>query len=189
MKSKKYHPMIYWITVAVLALFGTICSDIVRAATSLTISSLAFTVLTLLSFAIWYKVTGSLSVHHISNKISEFFYWLTVGFSFMLGTAVGDFMDKILHIDLLTAGLSLGLIMAVFSFINGRLKDSTPAEIITFWLAYILTRPVGACLADFFGYIWHHGILGTGVVGLIWLIGFVLSLIYFNLQYKRKRVN
>lgn len=191
MKAKRYRPTFYWLSVALLAVFGTFSADTFASLTGLHYreTTLIFGLLMLLSFIGWYLSTHDLSVHHITNIKKEAFYWLTVAFSFMLGTAAGDWFATAakggynadptgLGLGFLNTGLLFG---AVFVILVGyrliaKPKQNGIMEIVTFWLAYILTRPIGASFADYFGYNFHNGFLGNQGMSVIWLILFAILL-------------
>ncbi|MFC4651703.1 hypothetical protein ACFO26_02140 [Lactococcus nasutitermitis] len=193
LKSDRYRPFYYWLSVALLAVFGTIFADGLTAVFGLShlIVTLIFLVLMVLSFASWYFVTGNLSIHKIMSLKSELFYWLTVMFSFALGTAAGDWLAYPMGLGLLNTGLLLGV---VFLFIVGfryfvRPRENSFIEILSFWAAYALTRPIGASFADYFGYKWLGGILGNKGMSLVWLILFIgLMIVMLVREHRDKHV-
>lgn len=186
LRSERYHPLYYWGSVALLAVFGTILADGLSAGLGLShlIVTLIFAVLMLMSFTLWKAITGSLSIHEIKTLKSESFYWLTVMFSFALGTAAGDWFAYSLGFGLLGTGLLLGafFVVIVGCRIFMPLRENSFFEILTFWLAYALTRPVGASFADYFGYKWQNGFLGNRGMSMIWLL---LFFILFGLTLKK----
>lgn len=200
MRSERYRPFYYWMSVALLAVFGTVVSDGLTAVSGLShlFSTILFAVLMLLSFYFWHKETGSLSIHQIKTFKAEFFYWLTVAFSFALGTVMGDWLadgntgvnpDPYgLGFGLLNTGLILGavfLIIVAYRMLV-RPAESSFSEILTFWLAYILTRPIGASFADYFGYDWKSGMLGNWGMSIIWLVIFIILMTIIAFQYRRQ---
>ncbi|MDR0199474.1 MAG: hypothetical protein LBI43_02730 [Streptococcaceae bacterium] len=198
LRSEKYRPIFYWLTVALLAVFGTIASDGLTLAFGLSHlwTTLIFAGAMGISFLVWHKTTGDLSIHHITSLKAELSYWVTVLFSFALGTAWGDWFADTkggynpdpfgLGLGVLGTGLILGVIflalLAYRYFVKPR--ENSTSEIVTFWLAYILTRPVGASFADYFGYDWHNGILGNQGMTAIWipLFAFVLVVTIVKLR-------
>ena len=190
-RAKRYRPLYYWLSVALLAVFGTFSADTFKSITGLHYleTTAIFGILMLASFGAWYLSTHDLSIHHITTVKKECFYWLTVAFSFMLGTAAGDWLATArsggYNVDptgwglgFLNTGLILGLIFIVL--VGYRLMrkptQNGVAEIMTFWLAYVLTRPVGASFADYFGYNFHNGFLGNQGMSVIWIILFAICL-------------
>ncbi|AEV95738.1 COG4705 family protein [Pediococcus claussenii] len=195
-RSDRYRPLYYWMSVALLAVFGTFIVDAVRAVTGLSYmeTTTLFTILMIISFVGWYVATNDLSVHRITTIKKEIFYWLTVASSFILGTATGDWFASKRATDFIKGGLGLGYLDAGLVFggvfvailayrivINPKLNSRS--EITTFWLAYVLTRPVGASFADYFGYSFHNGVLGNKGMSAIWIILFVIGLM---INIKRK---
>ena len=188
LKSEKYRPIFYWMSVALLAVFGTILADGLSGILGIShlITTLVFAICMMACFLIWHRTTGTISIHNISSLRTEICYWLTVMFSFAMGTALGDwFADSKtgynpdpfgLGLGLLNTGLILGLVFLVilaYRFFV-KPKENSFVEILTFWMAYILTRPVGASFADYFGYDWKGGILGNRGMSTIWLVSFII---------------
>lgn len=190
-RSDRYRPVYYWASVALLAVFGTFSADTFKSITGLHYmeTTLIFGVLMVISFAAWYLTTHDLSIHHITTAKKEGFYWLTVAFSFMLGTAAGDWFATArvggynvdptgLGLGFLNTGLILGAVFVALIAYRVVMKpqQNSVAEITTFWLAYILTRPVGASFADYFGYNFHNGFLGNQGMSVIWIVLFAICL-------------
>lgn len=191
LRSNRYRPLYYWLSIALLAVFGTFSADTFKSLTGLHYmeTTAIFGILMLISFAVWYRTTKDLSIHHITTHTKEAFYWLTVAFSFMLGTAAGDWLATArsggynvdptgLNLGFLNTGLVLGaafLVILAYRAIR-RPALNSGSEIVTFWLAYVLTRPVGASFADYFGYDFHNGFLGNKGMSVIWLIMFAICL-------------
>ncbi|MFT8400117.1 MAG: hypothetical protein ABF679_02545 [Lentilactobacillus diolivorans] len=134
--------------------------------------------------------TKDLSIHHITSRIKEAFYWLTVAATFMLGTAAGDWFATArtggynvdptgLGLGFLNTGLILGAVFLAILACRAyfRPKENSFIEIATFWFAYILTRPVGASFADYFGYNFDKGILGNQWMTVIGLGLFTIAVI------------
>ncbi|PCS00211.1 hypothetical protein [Lactococcus fujiensis] len=198
LRSEKYRPFFYWMSVALLAIFGTVLADGLTAVFGLShmITSIIFGALMLLSFYLWHHTTGSLSIHNIKNIKSELFYWITVMFSFALGTAVGDWFAYGKTLDpygfglgLLNTGLLLGAIFVLIIAYRIIVKpaENSFSEILTFWLAYILTRPVGASFADYFGYDWKSGSLGNRGMSVIWLMIFIVLMAITFIRYSKSK--
>lgn len=190
-RSQRYRPLFYWMSVALLAVFGTFSADTFKSLTGLHYmeTTLIFGALMLVSFGLWYASTRDLSIHHITSRKKEAFYWLTVAFSFMLGTAAGDWFATArsggYNVDptgfgwgFLNTGLILGAVFVALLAYRAirRPALNSASEIVTFWLAYVLTRPVGASFADYFGYDFHNGFLGNQGMSIIWLVLFAVCL-------------
>lgn len=203
LKSEKYRPVFYWLSVALLAVFGTILADGLSGVLGIShlFTSLIFAAGMGISFMIWYHLTGTLSIHKIRTLKSELCYWLTVMFSFAMGTALGDWMAATrtgynpdpygLGLGLLNTGLILGLIFFIVLAYRyfGKPAQNSLVEILSFWAAYILTRPVGASFADYFGYTWNGGKLGNGGMTVIWLVIFVFLIAVILVDFHKKSAN
>lgn len=202
LRSEKYRPLFYWLSVALLAIFGTVLSDGLTAVLGVShlYTTLIFASVMLLSFLAWFLTTGSLSIHKITTLKAELFYWMTVMFSFALGTSAGDWLaDKTtglnpdpygLGLGLLNTGLLLSAIFVLFlayRFLIGP-KENSFMEILTFWLAYILTRPIGASFADYFGRDFLGGVLGSGKMSLVWLVIFLILMALTLIQFDNKKL-
>lgn len=146
---KRYVPFPYWLTVVVVSVTGTLYTDILtdEQGVPLWVSSSVFAVLLAVVFGIWWLRERTLSIHSIVTLPREGFYWLTVLVTFALGTATGDWT---LELTGWSPGVSvllpLGLIVAVTA-----LWKFGANPVLAFWLAYILTRPLGANIGDFLG--------------------------------------
>jgi uncharacterized membrane-anchored protein len=124
-------------------------------------SSLLYACFLAAVFACWYRVEGTLSVHAITTRHRELFYWAAVVGTFALGTAVGDLTSITLHLGYLTSVLLFGCAICIPS--AAALTDFGGEHgVITFWTAYVLTRPLGASVADYLGKPTHNGGIGIG---------------------------
>ncbi|KDF01443.1 hypothetical protein Y900_021530 [Mycolicibacterium aromaticivorans JS19b1 = JCM 16368] len=156
----RYVPFAYWLSVVVLSVTGTLYTDILtdHLAVPLALSTAVFAAALGVVFALWYSRERTLSIHSIVTLPRELFYWLAVLITFALGTAVGDWT---LQLTGWSPGMAVllpaGLIGAIA--IGWRLGANA---VLSFWLAYILTRPLGANLGDWLGLPWSQGGLGIG---------------------------
>jgi len=165
---RRYVPWVYWLAVAMVAVFGTMAADVVHIKLGVPYAaSTAFFAVVLASvFVTWYASERSLSIHSIVTTRREAFYWVTVISTFALGTAAGDMAAITWHLGYLSAGLVFAAMMALpaAAYRWARLN-----EIVAFWAAYIVTRPLGASFADWVGK--PHGArglgMGDGVVSLV----------------------
>ena len=163
MSLSRYVPLVYWLTVVVLSITGTLYTDILTDALGvpLAVSTAVFAVLLAVVFAIWYARERTLSIHSIITTPREGFYWLAVLVTFALGTAVGDWT---LELTGWSPGVAVllpaGLIAAV---VLGWRLGANP--VLSFWLAYILTRPLGANLGDWLARSTAEGGVGLGTAG------------------------
>ena len=149
LSMRRYSPFPYWLTVVVVSITGTLYTDILtdQLGVPLWVSSTVFAALLAAVFGIWWARERTLSIHAIDTRAREGFYWLTVLVTFALGTATGD---ATLELTGWSPGvavlLPLGLIAAIA--VLWRLGAN---PVLSFWLAYILTRPLGANIGDFLG--------------------------------------
>lgn len=159
--SKKYIAWIYWFAITMVALFGTMAADVIHIALGVPylMSTLSFSLALAVIFFLWYKTEHSLSIHSIYTPRRELFYWLTVVTTFALGTAAGDTTAVTFNLGYLTSGILFGILFILPLIVN---KLSHKYEVLTFWFAYIMTRPFGASFADLFGKTKDFGGLGFG---------------------------
>jgi uncharacterized membrane-anchored protein len=149
LRSKAYSTWLYWTAVSMVAVFGTQCADVLHVQFHVPyIGSFAlYAVLLAATFITWYWSERTLDIHTISTRRREVFYWLTVIFTFAMGTAVGDLTATTFSLGYLTSALMF-LAAILVPLAAWRLGVNAVA---TFWVAYVLTRPIGASFADFFG--------------------------------------
>ena len=173
-----YRTWPYWTAVAMVAVFGTMVADAMHVGLGVPykVSVTLFAVALAVIFVIWYRVEGTLSIHSIVTPRREFFYWATVCCTFALGTATGDLTATTLHLGYFTSGVVFTL--AILAPLTAWRLGVNP--VLTFWVAYILTRPIGASFADFFGMPKTSGGLGIGhgPVSLVTIVLVVGSIAY-----------
>ena len=183
-RARKYIPAIYWLAVVLISVFGTLITDILTDSLGfpLEASTLIFSVALALTFAVWYAKEGTLSIHSIFTSRREVFYWLAILFTFALGTAVGDLMAEGLGLGYLVTGLIvLGIIAATIIAWRLGLDD-----VLAFWIAYILTRPLGASLGDYLSQSRANGGLGLGatVTSAVFLIAILAVVVYLAVTHR-----
>ncbi len=189
--AKKYIAWIYWLAVTMVAIFGTMAADVMHIVLGIPylVSTIFFLIVLALVFFVWYKTEKTLSIHSILTPRRELFYWLTVITTFALGTAAGDMTAITLNLGYLTSGILFALIFAMPLILNKLFNRN---EVLTFWVAYIFTRPFGASFADWFGRTPDMGGIGfgtgkTSIVLLILIIIFVTYLTITRLDTKDKK--
>ncbi len=179
-KAKKYIPSIYWITVVFISVFGTLVTDNLtdKMGIRLETSTILFSILLLLTFVLWYLNEKTLSIHSIFTKRRELFYWLTILFTFALGTASGDLMAEGLGLGYLNTGIIVATVIAIV-IVAQKLKLNA---VLSFWIIYIMTRPLGASIGDFLSQPTKYGGLGLGatLTSLIFLLGILGIILYFT---------
>lgn len=184
--AKTYTPWKYWLTASMVAVVGTMAADVLHIVIGVPylVSTIGFATILGAIFFYWYKSEKTLSIHSVSTRRREYFYWATIAATFALGTAAGDMTASTLHLGYLLSGVVFAGAIAVPALIY--LKTRTH-EILWFWLAYILTRPLGASFADWFGKPATVGGLGLGegVVSIV-LILLVVGLVVFISRNRRE---
>ena len=166
-RARRYVAGIYWSAVVMVAVFGTLAADgmhIVMGVPYLWSATFYASSLAVI-FTAWYATEKTLSIHSIYTWRREAFYWATVMATFALGTAAGDVTAITLHLGFLASGVVFALVIAIPAVAHLRFGLN---PILAFWLAYIVTRPLGASYADWLGV--SHALgglgLGRGPVGL-----------------------
>jgi uncharacterized membrane-anchored protein len=180
-RARRYLPAVYWLAVVLISVVGTLLTDQLTDGQDvpLWISTTVFAVALAVVFALWYVRERTLSIHSIITTARESFYWLAVLVTFALGTAAGDWTLDLTGwgpgpLVLLPAGLIVGVV------VGWRLGAG---PVLSFWLAYILTRPLGANLGDFLASTHHDGGLG---VGALWTSVLFLAAILAAVTYLTK---
>ncbi len=183
-KTKKYTPAIYWLTVMLISVFGTLVTDNLsdNLHVPLEYSTIFFAVVLAITFAVWYVKEKTLSIHSIFTPRREAFYWLAILFTFALGTASGDLMAESLGLGYLTTGLIIAGTIATFA-IGWRIGLNA---ILSFWFIYIMTRPLGASIGDLLTQAHENGGLGLGPTNttIIFILGILGTVTYLSLSHK-----
>lgn len=178
LRSRRYVPWIYWLTVVLVSVVGTQITDGLTdgLGISLYASTTAFSLALAAVFAIWYWRERTLSIHTIVTRRRELFYWAAILFTFALGTAAGDLATEALGLGFRLGVMSFGALIAIIG-IAYRLGANS---VLTFWLAYILTRPLGASLGDLLSQAPAYGGLGMGMIGTsIAFLAVIVALVAF----------
>jgi uncharacterized membrane-anchored protein len=185
---RRYVPVIYWAAVVVISVFGTLITDNLTDGHNvpLTTTTPIFAVILAVVFAVWYAVERTLSIHSITTSRREAFYWLTILFTFALGTAAGDLLAEKLDLGY---GLSIAIWAGAIALIAVAHFGLRANAILSFWLAYILTRPLGASIGDFMSQNDpKYGGLGLGTTGTSYIfLACILALVAFLTVTKRDR--
>jgi uncharacterized membrane-anchored protein len=164
---RRYVPWIYWLAVVMVAIFGTMVADVLHIVFHVpyVVSSVFFAIALTIVFAVWYLTEKTLSIHTITTRRRELFYWATVITTFALGTAVGDMTATTLGLGYFASGVLFAVLFALPALGYWLFGLN---EIFAFWFAYIMTRPLGASFADWLGRpVSAGGVgIGTGTVSL-----------------------
>jgi uncharacterized membrane-anchored protein len=146
-RTRRYNAFAYWSAVMMVAVFGTMAADVIHHL--LGVSFGMFTLFCALAVAatfwIWHRSENTLSIHSITTRRREVFYWLAVSFAFALGTAAGDLTASQLHFGFVGSIVLFAIVMAVPALGCWRFHLNS---VLAFWWAYITTRPLGASVAD-----------------------------------------
>ena len=185
-RLSKYIPSIYWIAVVLLSVVGTLISDnlVDNLGVSLTTTSIIFAVALSVVFIAWYQSEHTLSVHDIATTKRELFYWATILFTFSLGTSAGDLISE-------SSGLGYGyatlLFVGIISLVYVAYHFFKLNTILSFWIAYIFTRPLGASLGDLLSQAKADGGLGFGttITSIVFLLTILILVIYITNQEKK----
>jgi uncharacterized membrane-anchored protein len=161
LRTDRYVPWVYWLAVAMVAVFGTMAADVthIEFRVPYAVSSLLFAVLLFAVFWSWSRAEPTLSIHSITTSRRELFYWAAVLATFAMGTALGDLAAYTLNLGFLSAGILFAALFALpgLAFYTLRINP-----ILAFWAAYVMTRPLGASFADWTGKSTSAGGLGIG---------------------------
>lgn len=160
-RSTKYVPGIYWLAVVLISVFGTLITDNLsdNFGVALLMTTVIFSGALVTTFAGWYASEKTLSIHTIYTFRRESFYWLTILFTFALGTAAGDLIAERLQLGYPISALTFGAVIAVIAIAHTGFRLNS---VLAFWAAYILTRPLGASLGDLLSQPRSNGGLGMG---------------------------
>ena len=184
-RTRKYVPWIYWVTVVLLSIVGTLITDnlLDNFGVSLQTTTILFSAALLTTFVVWYASEKTLSIHTIHTTKRELFYWAAILFTFALGTAAGDLAAEGLRLGYATSALIFGVLIGFVTIAYYFLKANA---VLAFWIAYILTRPLGASCGDLLSQPVTNGGLGLGTVttSAIFLSIIVGLVIYLTVSKK-----
>jgi uncharacterized membrane-anchored protein len=189
-RARRYVPVVYWAVVVVISVFGTLITDNLSDGMNvpLTLSTPVFAVILCLVFAAWYGVERTLSIHTIVTRRREAFYWLAILFTFALGTAAGDLLAEQADLGYAVSIAIFGAGIAAVGIAHYALRMNA---ILSFWLAYVLTRPLGASIGDELSQSSHrYGGLGLGTTGTSYIfLGCILALVGYLTLTKRDQTS
>lgn len=182
---KMYIPSVYWLAVVLISIVGTLITDNLTDGfgVPLILSTIVFGVALIITFATWFAVEHTLSIHTIFTRRRESFYWGAILFTFALGTAAGDYVSEEMGVGYAKGAIIFGGLIAVITALHyvskavlaSESKRQTSNAVLAFWLAYILTRPLGASIGDLLTQPSSAGGLGLGtnVVTAVFTIAIV----------------
>ena len=181
---RRYVPWIYWLAVVMVAIFGTMAADVLHVVLGVPylVSTVFFILVLATIFIVWYASEKTLSIHSINTLRRELFYWATVMATFALGTAAGDMTADTLHLGYFSSGVLFAILFAIPALAYWRFRLNA---IVAFWFAYIMTRPLGASFADWFGKPILGGLgLGDTKVALVLTIFIIIFVGYVTVTHK-----
>lgn len=185
-RAKRYVPTMYWIAVVFISVVGTLISDnlVDNLGISLMTTTTIFSVALIAVFVWWYLSEHTLSVHAIDSTRRELFYWGAILFTFSLGTSGGDLLSERLGLGYLVA---LGLFAAGIAIVYALYRIHAINSVLAFWIAYILTRPLGASAGDLLTQPASAGGLGFGrvMVSVVILVAVVVLVVYLSAQERK----
>jgi uncharacterized membrane-anchored protein len=184
-RARTYVPGIYWLAVVLISVVGTQITDnlVDNFGVSLVTTTIVFSIALAVTFGAWYASERTLSIHTIYRTRREAFYWLAILFTFALGTAAGDLAAERLALGYWVSALTFAAIIAAVWVAHARFGLDA---VLAFWIAYILTRPLGASLGDYLSQKRVDGGLGLGttVTSAIFLCAILIVVVYLSITRK-----
>lgn len=182
-RQKKYYPPSYWLLIVMMSIEGTLITDFLvdGLGVSLLILDVIFTIAMVIVFILWYKKEKSLSIHSINNDSRERFYWIIVLTTFALGTGVGDTVSEYLSVGYLYSLIIFG---SIFILAGILYYTKIINAVLAFWIAFIVTRPIGASLGDLFIQQPKDGGLGISIttINIIFFVVIIGSVVYLTMK-------
>ncbi len=189
LRTARYTPWVYWLAVTAVSIFGTMSADFLNKDLGMPLWASTVMLLGLQTavFLAWYRTQRTLDVHSINSALRESFYWLTVILTFALGTAAGDFAADTLGLGTLASALVF-LVVILVPAVGYRFFGL--GEVLAFWLAYTITRPLGASVADWLAVPAPYGDglqLGTGTMSLVLVVPLLAVVALLARRHRRAR--
>jgi uncharacterized membrane-anchored protein len=198
-RAKKYIASVYWLAVVLISVVGTLITDNLtdNFGVALETTTIIFSIALAVTFIAWYLAEKTLSVHSIVTRKREAFYWLTILFTFALGTSLGDLIAERFDVGYLNSLLLFAGLIAIVTMLHYLVKTFMKLEhtrqssnaVLAFWIAYILTRPLGASIGDYMSQAQSDGGLGLGttVTSVVFLLA-ILGLVIYLTMTKRDQI-
>lgn len=188
LRAPRYVPVRYWTTVVLVSVVGTLLTDLLtdNVGVPLPVSTGGFALALLLTFGVWYADQGTLSIQTIDTRRRELYYWLAVLMTFALGTAAGDLLAEQMQVGYGPSALLFAAAIALVALAHYRFKVNA---LLSFWLVYVLTRPLGASCGDYLSQPVADGGLGFGVVQTSVIFFVVISALVAYLTFTRADVS
>jgi uncharacterized membrane-anchored protein len=184
---RRYVPWAYWLAVVMVGVFGTMAADVLHVGFGVpyVVSSAVYAVTLAAVFWTWQRTERTLSIHTINTTGRELFYWAAVVATFAMGTAVGDLTAVTMHLGYLLSAVLFACLIAIPA-IGYRWLGWNP--IFSFWCAYVLTRPLGASVADWLGKPKSLGGLGWGDGPVAFALTAMIAVLVIYLSVTRRDV-
>jgi uncharacterized membrane-anchored protein len=188
LRTDRYVPWVYWLAVAMVAVFGTMAADVLHVEFHVpyVVSTIVFAVLLAAVFWAWSRSEPTLSIHSITTTRRELFYWAAVLATFAMGTALGDLAAYTLNLGFLSAGIVFAVLFALPGLAYYGLRIN---GVFAFWAAYVMTRPLGASFADWTGKSRHAGGIGIGdgTIGFLLAALIIAGVAYLTISRSDQR--
>lgn len=182
---RRYVAGIYWLAVVLISIVGTLITDNLtdNLGVALETTTIVFGIALAATFVAWYATEKTLSIHTIYTTRREAFYWLTILFTFALGTAAGDLVAESFNLCYMVSAIIFAALIAIVAIAHLCFKLNA---ILAFWIAYILTRPLGASIGDYLSQSHSDGGLGLGTVltSALFLLTILATVIYLTITTK-----
>jgi uncharacterized membrane-anchored protein len=185
-RLKRYIPLSYWAVVVLVSIVGTLITDrlVDEMGVSLVTTTIVFSIALSVVFVLWYGSEKTLAMHSITTFKRELFYWAAILMTFALGTAAGDLLAEGTGLGYAVSALLFGSVIGAIAIGYYRLEMNA---VLTFWLAYVLTRPLGASLGDLLSQPIKNGGLGLGTVGttISFVTTIAILIVYLSMQQSK----
>jgi uncharacterized membrane-anchored protein len=184
-RATRYVAPIYWLAVVLISVVGTLITDnlVDVVGVPLWVTTVVFAIALVVTFAVWYRSEHTLSIHSITSTRRETFYWLAILFTFALGTAAGDLLAEGLALGYLASALLFAGAIGLVALAHYRFRLGA---VLSFWIAYILTRPLGASIGDLLSQSTADGGLGLGTTttSVIFLAAIALTVAFLTITQR-----
>jgi len=178
-RVRKYVPSVYWLAVVLISVVGTQITDnlVDNFGVSLVTTTTIFSIVLAVVFALWFVSERTLSIHTIHTTRREAFYWAAILFTFALGTAAGDLAAERINLGYWLSAVMFGAVIVAVAVAHFRFRLNA---VLAFWIAYVLTRPLGASLGDYLSQYRRDGGLGLGTtITSVLFLGTILFVVSF----------
>lgn len=186
--TKRYNSGVYWTVVVLISIVGTLLTDNLTdvLGVELWVSTLIFSLVLAITFGIWFARERTLSIHTIVTRRREAFYWIAILFTFALGTAAGDLISEGLGLGYVFGTILFAALIGIIAIARFVLNVNV---VFCFWVAYVLTRPLGASIGDLLSQDPADGGLGIGttVTSAVFLVVIVIVAAYLGAKVRRQR--